>query len=151
MKRRMTLSAIALIAAVVMALPAAQAMDSTKVQIGGPNLANVRARIKKEEWKQALKLLQPLTKSHPNSADVFNLIGFTQRKTGQFDVSLKNYQRALKLDPRHLEAHVYLGELYIQTNKLEMAVEHAKIIAKLCPPGCKPRAELEAAIAKAKW
>ena len=151
MKRRMTLFAIAAIAAVAMALPAAQAMDPDKVQKGGPNLAGARAHIKKEEWKQALKLLLPLAKSHPNSADVFNLIGFTQRKTGQFDVSLKNYQRALKLDPKHLGAHVYLGELYIQTNRLEKAVEHAKIIAKLCPPGCKPRAELEAAIAQAKW
>ena len=151
MKRRITLSAIAALTAVVMALPAAQAMDSKKVQKNGPDLTKVRAHIKKEEWKQALKLLQPFAKSHPNSVDVFNLIGFTQRKTGQFDVSLKNYQRALKLDPKHLEAHVYLGELYIQTKQLEKAVEHAKIIAKLCPPGCKPRAELEAAIAKAKW
>ena len=151
MKRRMTLSVVAAITAVVLALPAAQAMDSKKVQKGGPDLSAVRANIKKENWQQAIKLLKPLTKSHSKSADVFNLIGFTQRKTGQFDVSLKNYQRALKLDPKHLEAHVYLGELYIQTKQLEKAVEHARIIAKLCPPGCKPRAELEAAIAKAKW
>jgi len=132
-------------------MPSAWAMDSKKVQKGGPDLAAVRASIAKEDWKKSLQLLQPLAKSHPNSAEVRNLMGFTQRKTGQFDKSLKNYLRALRLDPKHLEAHAYLGELYIQTGKLEKAVEQSKIIAKLCPPGCKPRAELEAAIAKAKW
>jgi tetratricopeptide (TPR) repeat protein len=151
MRRQIIMAAIAAFAAVMLALPSAWAMDSKKVQQGGPDLTAVRAHIKKEEWKQALQLLEPLAKSHSNSADVRNLLGFTQRKTGRFDESLKNYLRALKLDPGHLEAHVYLGELYIQTGKLEKAIEHAKIIAKLCPPGCKPRAELEAAIAKAKW
>jgi tetratricopeptide (TPR) repeat protein len=151
MRRQITMAALAAIAAVILALPSAWAMDSEKVQKGGPNLTMVRTHIKNEDWKKALQLLEPLAKAHPNSADVRNLMGFTQRKTGRFDESLKNYLRALQLDPGHLEAHVYLGELYIQTGKLEKAVEHAKIIAKLCPPGCKPRAELEAAIAKAKW
>ena len=151
MRQQITIAALAAIAAVILALPSAWAMDSKKVQQGGPDLTMVRAHIKNEEWKQALQLLEPLTKSHPNSADVRNLMGFTQRKTGRFEKSLKNYLRALQLDPEHLEAHAYLGELYIQTGKLEKAVEHAKMIAKLCPPGCKPRAELEAAIAKVKW
>ena len=151
MKRRMTLSVVAAITAVVLALPAAQAMDSKKVKKGGPDLSAVRANIKKEQWKQAIKLLKPLTKSHAKSADVFNLLGYSQRKTGKFDVSLTSYKRALQLDPAHLEAHVYLGELYIQTKQLEKAVAQSKIIAKLCPTGCKPRAELEAALAKAKW
>ena len=151
MNRRMTLSVVAAIAAVTLALPAAQAMDSKKVKKGGPDLSTVRANIKKENWKQAIQLLEPMAKSHPKSADVFNLLGYTQRKTGKFDVSLKNYTRALKLDPAHLEAHVYLGELYIQTKQLEKAVAQSKIIAKLCPKGCKPRTELEAALANAKW
>ncbi|MFY0615036.1 MAG: tetratricopeptide repeat protein [Hyphomicrobiaceae bacterium] len=151
MTLRMTLSVIAATAAMALALPTAQAMDSKKVKKSGPDLTAVRANIKKEDWKQAIALLQPLTKSHPKSADVFNLLGYTQRKTGKFDVSLTSYKRALELDPAHLEAHVYLGELYIQTKQLDKAVAQSKIIAKLCPKGCKPRAELEAALKKATW
>ena len=151
MKRRMTWSAFAAVATLIVALPIAQAMDSKKVQKGGPDLTGARALIEKEQWDKALNALRPLAKSHPNSADVFNLIGYSQRKSGQFDVALQSYQRALKLDPKHLDAHVYLGELYIQTKKFEKAVAQSKIIAKLCPKGCKPRAELEAAMAKAKW
>ena len=155
MKQRILLSAIVAIAAVSLAVPlavpGALAMDSKKVKKNGPDLTTVRANIKKEDWKQAMQLLAPLTKSHPKSADVFNLLGYAQRKSGQFDVSLKSYTRALELDPAHLEAHVYLGELYIQTKQLDKAVAQSKIIAKLCPKGCKPRAELEAALAKAKW
>ena len=151
MKRRITWSAIAAVATLIVALPIAHAMDSKKVQKGGPDLTSARALIEKEQWDKALNALRPLARSHPNSADVFNLIGYSQRKSGQFDVALQSYQRALKLDPKHLDAHVYLGELYIQTKQLDKAVAQSKIIARLCPKGCKPRAELEAAMAKAKW
>lgn len=151
----MTLKAIlpamlAIITVIAIAAPSS-AMDSKKVTKEGPDLKQVRAHIKKEEWKKAQSLLLPMTKSYPNSADVFNLLGFTQRSDGQFDESLKNYKIALKLDPAHLGAHVYLGQLYIKTGKLKKAVEQSKIIAKLCPSGCKPRKELEEALAKAKW
>lgn len=151
MRLSSVLSTFAVIAIAAMMLPAAQAMDSKKVVAGGPDLSKVRAHIKREEWAKAQQLLAPLAKSHPKSADVFNLLGFTQRSSGKLDVSLASYQRALKLDPAHLEAHVYLGQLYIMTGKLEKAVEQSKVIAKLCPSGCKPRQELEAALAKAKW
>lgn len=142
--------AAVLMAAVSLATPSI-AMDSKKVAPGGPDLTKVRAEIKREAWPAALKLLEPMAKSHPNSADVFNLTGYAQRRSGAFDSSLVSYQRALKLDPKHLEAHVYLGELYIQTGKLEKAVAQSKIIAQLCPAGCEPRAELEAALRKAGW
>lgn len=151
MTLKMILSAVLAVAVAFVAVPPVYAMDSKKVTKGGPDLKKVRAHIEKEEWEKAHKLLLPMTKSHPKSADVFNLLGFTQRSDGKFDESLKNYQIALKLDPAHLEAHVYLGQLYIKTGKLEKAVEQSKIIAKLCPAGCKPRKELEKALAKAKW
>lgn len=151
MSLRTILPAFAALVVALMILPTAHAMDSKKVAKGGPDLTMVRAHIAKEEWKNAQTLLQPLAKSHPKSADVFNLLGFTQRSSGQFDVSLKNYLHALKLNPAHLEAHVYLGQLFIKTGKLEKAVAQSKIIAKLCPKGCKPRKELEKALANAKW
>lgn len=152
MTRGTILSAIAAVVAALLVSPAVHAMDQKKVKKDDPKqLEDVRAHIAKAEWQPAQRLLEPLTKSHANSANVFNLLGFVQRKTGQFDESLKNYRRALKLDPKHLEAHVYLGELYIQTKKLEKAAALGKRIAKLCPKGCKPRAELEAALAKVKW
>ena len=66
-------------------------------------------------------------------ADVYNLLGFTLRKTGDFKTSLTYYTKALELQPDHKAAREYLGELYVQTGNIEKAKEQLAILAKLCP------------------
>ena len=44
---------------------------------------------------------------HP---DVYNLLGFALRKTGDYATSLAYYTKALELEPDHRAAREYLGE-----------------------------------------
>ena len=92
----------------------------------------MRAKIKAQDYAAALAELRDLAED-TQQADVYNLLGFTLRKTGDFKTSLTYYTKALELQPDHKAAREYLGELYVQTGNIEKAKEQLAILAKLCP------------------
>lgn len=110
------------------------------------DLTSVRAKIKVKDYTAALEELRGLAED-TQQADVYNLLGFTLRKTGDYDTSLAYYKKALELDPGHKPAHEYLGELFIETGKLDQAKQQLAELTKLCPNGCEERSDLEKAIA----
>ena len=79
-------------------------------------------------------------------ADVYNLLGFTLRKTGDYETALTYYTKALELKPDHKGAHEYLGELYVETGHLDKAKEQLASLQQLCPSGCEELEDLQAAI-----
>jgi Flp pilus assembly protein TadD len=110
-----------------------------------PDLTSVRAKIKAKDYAAALAELRDLAED-TQQADVYNLLGFTLRKTGDFKTSLTYYTKALELQPDHKAAREYLGELYVETGNLAKAKEQLTILAKLCPSGCEEREDLQKAI-----
>jgi Flp pilus assembly protein TadD len=110
-----------------------------------PDLSSVRAKIKANDYAAALAKLRDLAED-TQQADVYNLLGFTLRKTGDFKTSLTYYTKALELQPDHKAAREYLGELYVETGNMAKAKEQLAILAKLCPGGCEEREDLQTAI-----
>jgi Flp pilus assembly protein TadD len=126
-------------------LPApAYAVDNMS-STDAPDLTSVRAKIKAQNYVAALAELRDLAED-TQQADVYNLLGFTLRKTGDFKTSLTYYTKALELAPEHKAAREYLGELYVETGNIEKAKEQLAILAKLCPGGCEERDDLQKAI-----
>ncbi|HLQ94138.1 MAG TPA: tetratricopeptide repeat protein [Xanthobacteraceae bacterium] len=113
-----------------------------------PDLTQVRAKIKAKDFAGALEDLQPLLQSHQH-ADVYNLMGFSLRKTGDYKQAYTFYRKALDFDPEHKGALEYLGELYVETGQIEKAKENVVLLRKLCPKGCEELEDLEAAITHA--
>jgi len=110
-----------------------------------PDLTSVRAKIEAKDYAGALAELRDLAED-TQQADVYNLLGFTLRKTGDVKTSLTYYTKALELEPDHKAAREYLGELYVETGNLEKAREQLAVLAKLCPGGCEEREDLQKAI-----
>ena len=110
------------------------------------DLTSVRAKIKAKDYKAALAELRDLAED-TQQADVYNLLGFTLRKTGDYETSLTYYMKALDLEPDHKAAREYLGELFVETGKMDKAKEQLAALAKLCPNGCEERDDLQHAIA----
>jgi tetratricopeptide (TPR) repeat protein len=110
----------------------------------------VRATIKAKDFKGALSQLWTIIDQGVQHADVYNLLGFSLRKTGDYKQALTYYKKALDFDPDHKGAHEYLGELYVETGQLLKAEEHLAILVKLCPQGCEEREDLAKAIAAAE-
>jgi Flp pilus assembly protein TadD len=113
-----------------------------------PDLTSVRAKIKAKDFKAAIAELTPLLETHQH-ADVYNLLGFSLRKTGDAKQAYTFYRKALEFDPEHKGALEYLGELYVETGQIDKARENVALLKKLCPTGCEELADLEQAIAAA--
>ena len=98
-----------------------------------------------ENFPAAIKSLESQLEGHPESADLYNLLGFSYRNLDQYDTALAHYQTALGIDPEHKGAHEYLGELYLKTNQLEKAEAQLKTLKGLCT-FCRERKKLAKAI-----
>jgi tetratricopeptide (TPR) repeat protein len=126
-------------------LPApAYAVDNMS-STDAPDLTSVRAKIKAKDYAGALAELRDLA-DDTQQADVYNLLGYTLRKTGDVKTSLTYYTKALEMQPDHKAAREYLGELYVETGNIDKAKEQLAILAKLCPGGCEEREDLQKAI-----
>lgn len=79
-------------------------------------------------YKKAIKLLLKSNKDKPNKADTLNYLGFTSRKLGDFENGEKYYLQGLAIEPNHVGINEYLGELYVATNRLDLAKERLKIL-----------------------
>ena len=112
----------------------------------GPDLTSVRAKIATKDYQAALTELRGLAEDN-QQADVYNLLGYTLRMTGDYETSLTYYTKALELQPDHKAAHEYLGELYLQTGKPDKANEQLASLKQLCPAGCEELEDLQEAIA----
>ena len=82
----------------------------------------------KKRYKKAQKLLLKSNKEKPLQADTLNYLGFTTRKLGDFENGEKYYLLGLEIDPNHVGINEYLGELYVVTNRLDLAKERLKVL-----------------------
>lgn len=114
-----------------------------------PDLAPIRAQIKAQDYKAAIAALQPLADKDSKDPDVYNLLGFSLRKSGDHKAAQTFYQKALTLDPNHKGALEYQGELYVETGDIPKAEQNLAALVKLCPGGCEEREDLEKALKQA--
>ena len=91
-------------------------------------------------YKEAFNKLETANKKDKNNPDILNYMGFTSRKSGNFNDAEQFYLKGLSLDPKHNGINEYLGELYVQTNRIEKAKERLAVL-KNC--NCKEFQELE--------
>jgi tetratricopeptide (TPR) repeat protein len=98
-----------------------------------PNMEAGRKAIDAKDFKAAVGHLTKAVEELPNDADAHNMLGYSYRKTGNFDKSMEHYQRALKIDTNHRSAHEYLGELYLDLNQIGNAEKQLAALKRTCP------------------
>ena len=81
-----------------------------------------------KKYKKALKLLTKSNLKKPNNADTLNYLGFTTRKLGDYKNGEKFYLQGLTLQPNHIGINEYLGELYVATNRYDLAKERLNVL-----------------------
>ena len=94
----------------------------------------------KKLYSQAFEKLNEAYKSDKKNPDILNYMGFTSRKTDNFKEAENYYLKGLDLDPKHNGINEYLGELYVQTNRIDKANERLAVL-KNC--NCEEYQELE--------
>ena len=94
----------------------------------------------KKLYSQAFTKLEKAHKKNKKDPDILNYMGFTSRKVGNFEIAEKFYLQGLSIKPNHNGINEYLGELYVQTNRIDKANERLAIL-KNC--NCDEYKELE--------
>ena len=82
----------------------------------------------KKLYSQAFTKLEKAHKKNKKDPDILNYMGFTSRKVGNFDIAEKFYLQGLSIKPNHNGINEYLGELYVQTNRIDKANERLAIL-----------------------
>lgn len=128
------------------ALAAGGGGGGSAVKTADPNFTKAQSLVEAESYAEAIPLLEKVVAARPDSADAFNYLGYSHRKLGDVDAALQYYGRALELQPSHLGANEYLGELYLELDDLSKAEERLTVLDKACFFGCEEYSELKAAI-----
>ena len=81
-----------------------------------------------ELYLKAYDIFEKAYAKNKTNPDILNYLGFTLRKTGEFEKAEFFYLKGLELDASHLGINEYLGELYVQTNRMELAQKRLEVL-----------------------
>ena len=109
-------------------------------------LTKIRSLIEAKNFSAALTALQAADKTFPNNADINNLLGYSARNLKQYKPAATYYAKALKIDPKHLGALEYQGELFMLTKKTSDAKKNLAKLKSLCGVNCEEYIDLKKAI-----
>jgi tetratricopeptide (TPR) repeat protein len=98
------------------------------------------------KYESAIDRLHNVLDEDPDNPDIMSLLGFSYRKTQNYEDALTFYQWALRVEPEHRGANEYLGELYLETNQFDKAIRQLEILDSLCTFNCKEYSTLKKAI-----
>ncbi len=89
-----------------------------------------KGKVKKAEkrYQKAQNLLIKANEKKPNNPDTLNYLGFTTRKLGDYKNGEMYYLQGLALNPNHIGINEYLGELYVATNRIDLAKERLNVL-----------------------
>ena len=86
--------------------------------------------IDRKKYTEAYKELKSLS---PEARDDWNnLLGFTARKSGNLEKASEYYASALEINPKHVGALQYQGELFITLGQVDKAKDNLERIGKIC-------------------
>ena len=109
-------------------------------------LTKIRTLIAAKNFSAALSALKVADKDFPNNADINNLLGYSARNLKQYKPAATYYVKALRIDPNHLGALEYQGELFMLTKKTSDAKKNLAKLKSLCGVNCEEYIDLKKAI-----
>ena len=81
-----------------------------------------------KRYEKALGYLIKSNKEKPNQPDTLNYLGFATRKLGDYEKGEEYYLLGLQIDPEHKGINEYLGELYVVTDRIDLAKERLSVL-----------------------
>ena len=109
-------------------------------------IINIKLTLKMNDYEKAYFLSKNAVLKYPDNPDAWNFLGFSSRKLNKYGESKNAYRKALIINPEHLGAMEYYGELYLTLNQPKKAKELLDRLRNLCNLHCKEMKQLEVAI-----
>ncbi len=76
-----------------------------------------------EDYAEAIKLLKQDLNSNSNEIEAWRMLGFSYRKTNNFEEAIAAYKKVLDLVPNDYDARLAVARLYLQTSQFLQAEE----------------------------
>ena len=81
-----------------------------------------------KNYEEALKYLYKANKEKSFDPDTLNYLGFVNRKLGNYKDAEIYYLMGLEIKPDHNGINEYLGELYVVTNRTDLAKKRLNVL-----------------------
>ena len=81
-----------------------------------------------KRYIKAIEYLVDANYQEPNNPDILNYLGYSHRKIGDFENAEVYYNLGLSINPSHVGINEYLGELYVQTGRIDEAKIRLKVL-----------------------
>ncbi len=149
MKHSSIISGFAGFAAVLMIAGSAWALGSSDTdEADQPDpYKQAKSLIDDDKYSEAIPILQKLIKDKGAYADALTMLGYYYRQSDDAKTALDYYNQALAMNPKHLGANEYLGELYLELKQPDKAKERLAVLKAACGD-CEEYEDLEDAIKK---
>lgn len=83
--------------------------------------------------KEAIKILETLSKNEPENTDFLTYLYISYEKTAQYDKAIETVQKLISIDKDNLETHFHLATLYDKAQKFSLAEKELKSIIDTDP------------------
>jgi tetratricopeptide (TPR) repeat protein len=91
----------------------------------------VAAHARNTVWQDETKLWEDVVKKSPNKARGHNSLGIIYQKQGYTDAALKEYTKALILNPKYAFAYSNMGSVYEKMNLTDQAIANYQRALKI--------------------
>ena len=82
----------------------------------------------KKRFNDAIKFFILANEENPSQPDILYYLWYSLSKIGDFAMAEIYYEQGLAIDPHHIGINEYLGELYVETNRIDKAKERLMIL-----------------------
>ena len=116
--------------------------DNAEWKLYKSQLSEIVKFINNKDYDMALSKAEAFIYANPEDANGWNYAGFTSRKLKKYDDAERYYKTGLEINPKHTGILEYQGELYLETNRLDLAKENLAKLEEYCSFNCTERDEL---------
>ena len=89
--------------------------------------------VKKGNLEQALRVAEEISTVPVMQSEAYVIAGQVFQRQNRLNEALDAFQNALKLNPQHLRANLWLGAIYYDTGAMRLATNHLRKAAELEP------------------
>jgi len=81
-----------------------------------------------KRFNDSIKFFTLANEENPNQPDILGYLGYSFKMVGDFTMAEIHFEQGLTIDFQHVKINEYLGELYLETNRINKAKERLKVL-----------------------
>jgi serine/threonine protein kinase/Flp pilus assembly protein TadD len=120
------------------AIKKAKALSNKATEKERLSIEYLYSRLIENDPAKSLRILQQMAEKFPKEKRIWYILGNYYWGIGDNESAIKEYNKALELDPDYGDVYNYLGGIYLDKGDFTKAIEHSKKYVALSPGEANP-------------